>query len=104
MPLSCPITGIIHNTQSGPGVEFMARRWAVGVDTATHVLSDFTRERNAARRRIIGTLHAHQFWRQHNRHGLRHTRCIRALGDFRGMKIHPVCGTAGTTLFTDGKR
>lgn len=95
------ITGLIGNTQGRPGVELMARRGPVLVNTATDLTTDFAFQRDAARRDIIGAFHAHQFGRQRYRHLDGHTGAVRCFGQFRRMKIDPVASAAGATAFAD---
>ena len=95
------ITGLIGNTQGRPGIELMARRGPVLVNTATDLTTDFAFQRDAARRDIIGAFHAHQLRRQRYRHRYGNTRATKGLGQFGRVKIDPVAGTARTAAFAD---
>lgn len=103
MALPRPIAGLINDTQRGPGVEFMARRRTVSVNTAPYLLPNLARQGNASGRRVIGALHSHQLGREYDSHLYWNTGTLGRLCQFGGMKIHPIRGTASTATFTDGK-
>ena len=104
MTQSRPVAGLIGNTQRGPGVELVAGRRPMFVNSAADLTADLTCQRNTARRSVVGTFHAHKLGRERYRHFDGNTNAIRRPGQFRWMEIHPVAGAAGTAVFADRGR
>jgi hypothetical protein len=103
MTLPRPITGVIHNTQRGPGIKLMARGRPIGINTAPHPLPDLSGQSHTTRGCLISTFHPHELGCKHDSHLWWNTPALRSLGQLCGVKVHAIRRAASATAFTDGE-
>ena len=90
-----PVAIVIADAERRIRRKIPARTGPFAINRAAHAAADFAFEGDAARRRIVGTDHAHQRRGQRNRHVFRNTALPRG-SQVLAVKIDTKCGATST--------